>query len=275
MPTDNRVSRGPVENRLAGKVALISGVGGGQGREVALLFARAGAIVAGCDINADGLSGTEELARKAGVELDLAVVDVADETKVRSWVDGVAARHGGIDILYNNGAGAHFAPFAEMTIEQWHETLRLELDTIFVPSQAAWSHMIARGGGSIINIASISGMRGAEVIGSAGAAAHAAGKGGVIGFTRQLAAEGASHWIRVNSISPGPILTPASEALVDQSPDFRRMFDGMSLLARFGYPTDVAYMGLFLASDESAFVTGANLPVDGGVTAKVGASFLR
>jgi len=273
--TGDRTSRGPVEGRLAGKVVLVTGVGGGQGREIALLFARAGAIVAGCDINADRLSGMKELARERGITVDLALVDASDETEVRSWVDGVAARHGGIDILYNNGAGVHFAPFAEMTMEQWHETLRMELDAVFVPSQATWRHLIARGGGSIINIASISGMRGTEVLGGIGAAAHAAGKSGVIGLTRQLAAEGAPHWIRVNAISPGSISTPASDAMMATSPDARRMLDGKSLLARFGYSIDVAYAGLFLASDESTFITGANFPVDGGGTAKVGASLLR
>lgn len=275
MTEDARVSRGVVENRLSGKVAVITGVGSGMGQVVALLFARAGAAVVGCDINPDGLSGTRELAQEAGVKLDIDVVDASDQLQVKEWIDGAASRHGGVDILYNNGAGAHFAPFADMTMEQWRETLHMELDTVFAPSQAVWKHMIARGGGSIINIASIAGMLGSEVIGGAGPSAHATGKSGVIGLTRQLATEGAPHWIRVNSISPGPIVTAASKALIEANPDFRKMFDGMSLLARYGYPTDVAYMGLFLASDESSFATGANLPVDGGVTAKVGASFLR
>jgi meso-butanediol dehydrogenase / (S,S)-butanediol dehydrogenase / diacetyl reductase len=267
-----RVSRGPVENRLTGKVVLVTGVGSGQGREVSLLFARAGASVVGCDINPDGLSGTKELTKAAGVDIDLAVVDASDDTKVRSWVEGAAARYGGIDVLYNNGASAHFAPFAEMTLTQWHETLRLELDTVFIPSRAVWQHLITRGGGSIINIASIAGMLGVEV---GGATAHCAGKGGVIAFTRQLAAEGAAHWIRVNSISPGTILTPAVEEVIAISPDFRRVVDGMPLLPRRGYPADIAYTGLFLASDEASYITGANFPVDGGVTAKLGGSFLR
>ncbi|RKF23098.1 SDR family oxidoreductase [Altericroceibacterium spongiae] len=275
MNKDSRASCGPVEGRLAGKIALITGVGSGQGREVALLFAKAGALVIGCDINADGLAGTQDLARDMGVTLDLSVVDAADEAKVTSWADATAERYGGIDVLYNNGAGVHFAPFADMTLDQWHDTLRMELDTVFIPSRAVWRHMIARGGGSIVNIASIAGMRGSEVIGTAGPAAHATGKSGVIGFTRQLATEGAPHWIRVNAISPGPIFTPAVEQVVASSPEFRRMFDGMSMLSRFGFPIDVAYTGLFLASDESAFVTGANLTVDGGTTARTGASFLR
>lgn len=275
MSSETHLSRGPVKDRLAGKVVLVTGAGSGQGRVVSLLFAEAGATVVGCDISAEGLPGTETMAKEAGLTLDLAQVDASDVESVRAWIDAAAERHGGIDVLYNNGAGVHFAPFAEMTMEQWRATLHMELDTVFVPSQVAWSHMVARGGGSIINIASMAGMRGAEVIGGAGSAAHATGKSGVIGLTRQMAVEGAPHWIRVNAISPGPILTPASEALVAANPEFKKMFDGMSMLERFGYPIDVAYMGLFLASDESAFVTGANLTVDGGATAKVGGSFLR
>lgn len=274
MTTTDLSSRGPVKGRLTGKVALVTGVGSGQGREVALLFAEAGAVVAGCDINPDGLKGTEALAAARGVKLDLATVDASDEEKVGSWVDDVANRHGGLDIVYNNGAGVHFAPFAEMTLSQWRDTLRMELDTVFIPSKAAWPYLIARGGGSIINIASMAGILGGEVIGSAGAAAHATGKGGVISFTRQLATEGGVHGIRVNAISPGPIVTPASEAVFAASPEFRRLFEGLPVLKRSGQPVDVAYAGLFLASDESAFITGANLTVDGGATAKTGVSVL-
>ena len=182
-------------------------------------------------------------------------------------MDDAVARHGGIDVLYNNGAGVHMVPFAEMTLQQWQETLHWELDVVFIPTKAAWPHLIARGGGSIINIASASGMRGSEFL---GAAAHAAGKSGVIGFTRQLALEGAPHWIRVNAISPGPIVTPATQGFYEGSAEFRHHFDGWPLLARTGRPLDVAYLGLFLASDESTFMTGVNIPVDGGWTCKGG-----
>jgi NAD(P)-dependent dehydrogenase (short-subunit alcohol dehydrogenase family) len=160
------------------------------------------------------------------------------------------------------------APFAEMTFEQWRETIRLELDVIFAPTKAVWPHMIAQNGGSIINIASGAGMRAAE---GTGTAAHAAGKGGVIAVTRQLAIEGAPHWIRVNSISPGPIMTPNVRKIYETNPAFQRLFDSSTALSRHGFPIDIAYAGLFLASDESLFVTGINLPVDGGSTSKIGA----
>jgi meso-butanediol dehydrogenase/(S,S)-butanediol dehydrogenase/diacetyl reductase len=171
---DNHLSCGPVAGRLAGKVVLVTGAAAGQGHEVALLFARAGAIVEASDINADGLSATRACAEREGLNVGTTAVDAADSAIVREWVDGIATRHGHIDVLYNNAAQTHFAPFGEMTLHQWHETLRLELDVVFIPSQAVWPHMLAQGG-SIINIASVAGMRGSAVLGGA---AHAAGKGG-------------------------------------------------------------------------------------------------
>jgi meso-butanediol dehydrogenase/(S,S)-butanediol dehydrogenase/diacetyl reductase len=274
MPTEHRLSRGPVEGRLAGKIAVITGAGGGQGREVALLFAKAGASVIGCGRSAEGLAATRVLAEEAGLTIDLACVDVSDEASVTTWIDGATERHGGIDILYNNAASVRFAPFAEMTAEQWHYTLRNELDTVFFPSRAVWRHMTMRGGGSIVNVASVAGMRGMEVVENAGATAHAAGKGGVLGFSRQLATEGAAHWIRVNAIAPGPIATPGVEAVVAASPEFKEFLEGITLLKRFGQSVDVAYMALFLASDESAFVTGAEFVVDGGAASRMGVSML-
>jgi meso-butanediol dehydrogenase/(S,S)-butanediol dehydrogenase/diacetyl reductase len=266
-----RFSRGNVSGRLAGKVSVITGAGGGQGREVALLFARSGATVIGCDVKADGLDETASLARSEKLEVDVAVVDAADPEAVPSWIDQVVKQHGGIDVLYNNAGKVHFAPFPELTIEQWHETLRYELDIVFLPSKAVWPHMVARGGGSIINIASVGGMLGVELFGNAGAGAHAAAKGGVISLTRQMAAEGARHWIRVNSISPGPIVSPATTELLKDAA-FRRGFEGVNLLSRSGLPGDVAYTGVFLASDESAYLTGVNIPVDGGASCKLGLS---
>lgn len=262
-----RISIGPVKDRLAGKIVLVTGAGSGLGQAASLMFARAGATVVASDINEQGIEHTAVLARNEGLIIHPSTVDASDPDGVAGWINGAAARHGGIDVLYNNGAGVHMAPFPEMTLHQWKETLRLELDVVFVPTRSAWRHMVDRGGGSIINIASVSGMRGSEFL---GAAAHAAGKSGVIGFTRQLALEGAPYWIRVNSISPGPILTPPTQAFYDSNAEFRASFDGWPLLARTGRAIDIAYASLFLASDESAFLTGVNLPVDGGWSCKGG-----
>jgi meso-butanediol dehydrogenase/(S,S)-butanediol dehydrogenase/diacetyl reductase len=262
-----RMSEGPVTGRLANKVVVVTGAGRGQGRDVALLFARAGATVVASDINPASIEETRVIASREGLTLEVAVVDAADDHSVRSWVDDAARRFRDIDVLYNNAAYTHFAPFGEMTLEQWRETLRLELDVVFIPTQAVWRHMLAQGGGSIINVASTSGMRGSALL---GAAAHAAGKSGVIGFTRQLAAEGAAHWIRVNSISPGPIVTPVTQGMMEGNQQFADAFEAWPLLGRSGRSSDIAYAALFLASDESAWITGSNLVVDGGVSCKAG-----
>lgn len=263
-------SMGPVAGRLAGKVALITGAGAGQGREIALIFARAGATVVGCDMDEAAVTETRAIADAENLDVHLSVQDAVDSRMMTDWIDEAVDRFGQIDVLYNNAGAARFAPFSEMSIEDWHFTLKYELDIVFVPTRAAWRHMVARGSGSIINIGSIAGMRGAQVIQGAGNSAHTTAKGGIIALTAQLAAEGAPHGIRVNAISPGPIVTQASQAVIDASPAFKQLFEGISLLGRTGTPADVAYAGLFLASDESRFVTGINLPVDGGATCRVG-----
>lgn len=260
-------SRGPCADRLKDKVVLVTGIGGGMGRVVALLFAEAGAKVVGCDINKAGLDETTRRAAERGLSIDGAVADASSEDQMNSWAADAVRRHGRIDVLYNNGASTHMAPFGEMTGQQWRETMRLELDVVFFPTRAVWSQMVDQRGGSIINIASVAGMLGGE---GTGGAAHCAGKGGVIALTRQLATEGGPHGIRVNSIAPGPIMTDMIRPIYEGRPGIRVLFDRTPAMERHGYPSDVAYAGLFLASDEAMYVTGANLPVDGGQSCKTG-----
>ena len=138
---------------------------------------------------------------------------------------------------------------------------------VFFPAQAAWPHLIERGGGSIINVASTAGMVGIDSI---GCIAHGAAKGGVISMSRQFALEGAPYWIRCNTITPGPVRSPAMDATMMQDANLQRVAHGWPLLPRIGEGDDVAYAGIFLASGESRWITGVNLPVDGGMTAKPG-----
>lgn len=262
------LSRGPCAGRLKDKVALITGAGGGQGQIVALLFAEAGAHVFASDINAAGLNETAALAKARGLSIHVATVDASSEEQTSAWAADAVSQFGRIDVLYNNGGSGHMAPFSEMTGEQWRETLRLELDVVFAPTKAVWPYMAAQHGGSIINIASAAGMLGAE---GTGAAAHSTTKGGLIALTRQLATEGAPDGIRVNAISPGPIMTRNVGLAYEALPAIRALFDTTIPLGRYGHPIDVAYAGLFLSSDESMFITGINLAVDGGSTSRVGA----
>lgn len=262
-----RRSAGPVAGRLAGKVVAISGIGGGQGRAAAVLFARAGAIVVGSDRKEEGVEATRRLAEQEGLTLQVSVVpDLTDPEAAQRWIDEAVRRNGRLDVLYNNAASVNFAPVEAMTAELWRGTLQGELDIVFMPTRAAWRHL-AKQGGSIINSASLSGMRALEHV---GAVAHAASKGGVIAMTRQLALEGAPFGIRSNSISPGPIATPATQEALDADPVFRRHFSGWPLLGRGGAAEDVAYAALFLASDESAWITGINIAIDGGMSSKTG-----
>jgi NAD(P)-dependent dehydrogenase (short-subunit alcohol dehydrogenase family) len=176
-------------------------------------------------------------------------------------VDGAAARAGGIDILYNNASAPRVGPFEEMTFEDWRFTQRNELDLIYTATRAAWSHLVARGGGVIINTASVSAHRGATFIEQA---AHGAAKGGVLAMTRHLAASGARHGIRANSISPGLIITPQIVPFLDEPGHPVHEMLRTHPLGRLGEPEDVARVALFLASDDAAYLNAVDIVVDGG-----------
>lgn len=245
--------------RLDGKIAFITGTSSGQGRAAAQLFAREGAVVVGC-WNRDEAGGreTERMVREAGGQMFSSQADMSDREAAFAWIEQGVAATGGLDILYNNAAGAKMHRFPNMSFEDWSFTLRSELDIIFHASQAAWPHLLARGGGVILNTASTAGLRGRAKLGAAG---HVTGKAGVIGLTKQLAAEGAPVNIRSNSISPGVIETSGMR----KSP--KDLMDAVIAnvpLGRVGKPEDIAYCALWLASDEAAWVTAQNFIIDGG-----------
>lgn len=251
--------------RLDGKVAIVTGAASGIGRGCAVMFGREGATVIAVDLNETGARETEEMACAEGLALDvIAPVSLLEEEAVASIMTHAVDAYGGIDILLTAAGHVEFAPVPDMTLQQWRNTLVGELDIVFLPVRAAWPHMVARGGGSIINFASVAAWGGVKVLPQV---AHAAGKGGILAMTRQLAVEGAPHHIRANTISPGMIVTPATKYAFDLLPGFEEAIRSKTLLDRFGRPEDIAYAATYLASDESSWVTGTDLRIDGGTTA--------
>src|ERR1700690_1728445 len=253
-----------LSDRVAGKVALVTGLGSGIGRGCSLMFARHGAKVMSCDIDQRGAEEGLELARREGLAVEsIQPCDLTRPADARRVVDATIARFGGIDILVNAAAWGAFAPIEQMDfVDGWRKTLAGELDVVFLLCQAAWPHLVARGGGSIINFASANAH--VTLPGSA-AIAHCAGKGGVLAMTRQLAAEGAPHQIRANTISSALVVTGATRSVLEQ-PEFLKNVMAKSMLKRLGQPEDIAWWAVYLASDESPWVTAADFCIDGGAT---------
>ncbi|RRW40416.1 SDR family oxidoreductase [Pseudomonas luteola] len=256
-----------IQGRLAGKVALVTGIASGIGQACALMFARQGARVVGCDLDAAGAERTIALAQAEGLCLDsLHPCDLTDPGQARELVMFSVALHEEFDCLVNAAAFAAFAWIEEMDYQShWQKTLVAELDSVFLLCQAAWPVLRERGGGSIINFASANAWMALE---GSPALAHCAGKGGVLAMTRQLAMEGGPHGIRVNTLSPGLIETGATRDHLARDPALRQTALSKQMLRqRIGLPEDVGWAAIYLASDESAWVTGSDLTIDAGATA--------
>lgn len=254
--------------RLAGKRVLITGTGtpGGQGVTAQRLFCEQGAAVAGCDVKPGAAEAAAGRLRDSGQRACGLTADLGDPEAARWAVEWAVSELGGLDVLYNNAGAAAFAFFEDMTADEWRFTLRNELDAVFHVTAAAW-HLKARRG-SIISTASVAGV---FADGHLGLAAHAAAKAGLIGLTRQLAAEGAPDGIRVNVICPGFVDSPAVAAMPGRLREY--MTSARTMLGRAARPDEIAGMAMYLASDESGFVTGATLTIDGGWTSGSAAGF--
>jgi meso-butanediol dehydrogenase / (S,S)-butanediol dehydrogenase / diacetyl reductase len=242
-------------DRLKDKVALITGSGSGIGRATALLFAREGATIVGCDINPEHDKETVRLVEQAGRRMhSTAPLDLAEPEQAEAWIEDAIARFGRIDVLYNNAGFSPAGSFEAQTHQDWRTAMRNEVDVAYYPTHAVWPHMKAAGGGSIINTSSII----ANQTNGTHLNAHGIGKGAIASFAPHLAVEGGPLGIRVNTISPGLTRTNQTEKFITALDDRR------TPLGRVGVPEDVALVALFLACDDSRFVTGANIVVDGG-----------
>jgi NAD(P)-dependent dehydrogenase (short-subunit alcohol dehydrogenase family) len=250
-----------VSNRLRDKVCVITGAGGSIGREAALTFAREGALIAGSDLRIEGAEATVEAVRAAGgTMVSLHPCDLTKPSECKAIVDLAVSAFGRIDVLFNNAAMAYFNWLEDISDEEWDRNRREEVDLVFFLTRAAWPHLKASRG-VIVNTASLTALMSFKSLGSL---AHTTAKAGIIGMTRQLAMEGRDHGIRANSISPGVIETNQTrEQLKD--PEWAGYMLGKTLLGRLGRPAEVAKVALFLASDDSSYVTGVDIVVDGGM----------
>ena len=244
--------------RLQDKVAVITGAGSGIGKETALLFLEHGAKVVLADINQESLEETFEIIKqkKLDAEASISITDVSSENDVENMINLAVDRFGALHILFNNaGIGGAVGPITHINADEWDKSFQILLKSVFLGSKYAARIMKKNpSGGSIINTASIAGMGGGS-----GPLAYSAAKAGVINFCKNAAIELGEFKIRVNAISPGTINTPLLATAIEDSKLEQPIKD-------FGMPIDIAYTVLFLASDESRFITGINLCVDGGLT---------
>lgn len=255
---------GPGTFSLAGRVALVTGGASGIGRATCLALAASGAAVVVADLNADGARKVAGEIEAGGGRAHAQPVDLADEASIAAMIEATVAVFGGIDILHNNAADSDPAlmaadgPIVELTAEVWDRNMRINLRAPMLGCKYAIPHMIRRGGGSIINTSSASGLTGDVV-----RAAYAASKAGLGSLTQNVAVQYGKQGIRCNAIAPGVISTPALEANVPKAAV--EVYVENTLTPRLGRPEDIAAVVVFLASDAAAFVTGQILSVDGGI----------
>ena len=247
--------------RLDGKVVVITGAGGGIGREAAMLFSEEGASVCVADVSAEQGEQTAAACREAFFQ----PVDVADSASVEVMYAATVERYGGIDVLYNNAGimPADDASVLETAPEAWERVLDVNAKGVFLCCKHGIPQLLERGGGSVINVASFVALVGAAT----SQIAYTASKGAVLSLTRELAVEFARRGVRVNALCPGPVETPMLMRLFEDDPaayERRRVHLPMGRLAK---AREIALGALFLASDESSYVTGATFLVDGGLTA--------
>jgi NAD(P)-dependent dehydrogenase (short-subunit alcohol dehydrogenase family) len=247
--------------RLDGKVCVITGAGGGMGREAAQLFSEEGASVCVADLD---LAAAEQTARDAK-DAFAHQVDVADEQSVAAMMRATAERYGGIDVLYNNAgiSPGDDASVLETSVEAWDRVQAVNTRGVFLCCKHGIPHLLERGGGSVINVASFVAILGAAT----SQISYTASKGAVLSMTRELAVQFARDNVRVNALCPGPVETPLLLSIYGDDPaalERRRVHWPTGRLAK---PREVVNGALFLASDESSYVTGATFLVDGGLTA--------
>ncbi len=248
--------------RLENKTAIVTGAGSGIGRAIALLFSKEGAKIVVADVSEKGGKDTVKKIEGKGGEAVFVKTDVSKSKDIDEMVKTCLKEFGQVDILVNN-AGIHkSASLTETSEKDWDETIDVDLRGVFLGSKRVIPEMVKQGKGKIINTASIAGLVGFDKM-----SAYCAAKGGVISLTREMALEYAPEKINVNCIAPGVIRTAMTEEKIND-PETKKNLEKSTPFPRLGEPEDIAYAALYLASDESDFVTGETLVIDGGWTVK-------
>ncbi len=251
-----------MSSRLNDKIAIVTGAGSGIGRACALALAREGAKVALVGRRKDRL---KDVAREIGDSALVLAADISKTVKIDRVVEQTVGRFGGLDVLLNSAGVLHVGTVEQITEEQWDETFNINVRGLWLLSRAVLPHMRKAGGGSIINIASVLGINGAR-----NRASYASSKGAVILLTKCMAIDHGHENIRVNAICPSFVETDLTAAIISQAPNpetVRRERIGVHPIGRLGRPEDIAGLAVYLASDESSWVTGGVFPVDGGYLA--------
>jgi 3-oxoacyl-[acyl-carrier protein] reductase len=264
--------------RLKNKVAIVTGGNSGIGEATVHLFAREGAKVVIMARREEEGARVEKAVSEEGGEATFIACDVSNVGSVDSAAAEAAKAYGAIDILINNAGGGAAGDFPNTSDEDWNYVIDINLNGTFYVSRAVWPHLVAAGGGAVVNMSSLAAQRGfspwmREEFGTAAPAYYAA-KAGVDALTRYMAGVGGKHNIRVNCVRPGQIMTPGATRGTINDPDgghhvFEKMFNMAQIIPGPGYPEDVANLFLFLVSEESRFLTAEIINVDGGVAAKI------
>src|ERR687897_2464556 len=251
-----------MSGRLAGKVCVITGAGGGMGREAAILFTEEGARVCVADVSHDAAAETVGLCSGEAFAFP---ANVAEEAEVQAMMDATAERFGGIDVLYNNAGISpdDDASVLDTSVEAWDRVQAVNTRGVFLCCKHGIPYLLERGGGSVINVASFVAILGAAT----SQISYSASKGAVLSMSRELGVQFARRGVRVNALCPGPVETPLLLRIWGEDPSAAQRRLVHLPMGRLAKPREIVNAALFLASDESSYVSGATFLVDGGLTA--------